>query len=87
MALTTLDLTPSRLSPIPTAPHLLPVLSSNPLLQNLALSHDSVPHVVDVDRASPGAPLRHLEVFGLVGDLFRVFELLNRLELPYGRTV
>ena len=81
-ALTTLDLTPSNMSPPPTVSQLLSILSSNPLLQNLVLSPSSVPHIVDIDKSSPRVSLRHLKVLDLTSNFCHVFGLLNQLEIP-----
>ena len=81
-ALTTLDLTASTLSSItPTLSQLVSILSSNPLLQELALIYKLAPHVVG-ESASPLASLRHLKWLSLSGDFCHVFLLIRRLELP-----
>ena len=70
---TTFELTGTRPSSTPTLSQLPSVLSSNPLLQHLTLSHN-----VDNDKwSSP-----HLKKFHLGGDLRHAFLLLNQLELP-----
>ena len=85
MALTTIELTFSAapgISPTPTPPQLLGILSSNPLLQHLILSFSRAPHFVDSERTSSPVPLRHLKKLSLSGIFPRAFELLNQLELP-----
>jgi len=71
----------SGLSPTPTLPQLLSILSANPNLECLVLSEDSVPYP-DGDRASPRVQMRHLKELNLSSDYHCVFGLLNRLELP-----
>jgi hypothetical protein len=78
-SLTTLSLTTSGPSPLPTLSQLLSILSTNPNLQSLALS-GSVPDVCS-DGTSQ-IPLRHLKDLSLDDDFRRIFGLLNRLELP-----
>ena len=80
-SLTTLSLTISDQSPVPTLSQLLSILSSNPNLQHLVLYHGSVP-LADGDRSSSQTQLRHLKSFCLASDFRRVFGLLKRLELP-----
>ena len=85
MALTTLRLTSTgvrRLSPDPTPSQLISILSSNPLIQDLTLSCDSAPDIIDSDRPSPRIPLRHLKTLYLSSSLHYAFLLLNQLELP-----
>ena len=77
-ALTTLELAGSEASPSQTLSQLLSILSSNPLLQDLALSHG----VVDDQWSSPSVPLLHLKRFHLTSDFRCAFLLLNQLELP-----
>ena len=79
MALTTLELGDVEQSP--TLTQLFAIISSNPLLQNLALSPSSVPHA-DGDRSSPQVPLHHLKNLHLRSYFCSVFGLLNQLELP-----
>ena len=81
-ALTTLDLTASTISSIaPTLSQLVSILSSNPLLQELALSYILAPHVAD-ESSSSLVSLRHLKRLSLSGTLCHVFLLIRRLELP-----
>jgi hypothetical protein len=80
-SLTNLSLTDINQSPLPTLSQMLSILSANPNLQYLKLSHGSVPDV-DGDRSSSQTRLRHVKTLRLRGDLRRVFGLLNRLELP-----
>ena len=82
MSLTTLELT-GELSPVPTTPQLLEILSSNPLLQHLILFHIDDPNLVDDDRTSPlTVPLRQLKKIDITGSFFPAFKLLNHLALP-----
>ena len=82
-ALTTLELTSSKLSPIlsTSISQLLSILSSTPFLQNLELSLYSITDA-DGDRSSIQVPLHHLKEIGLHGDFFPILRLLNQLELP-----
>ena len=80
-SLTTLSLMHCQLSPLPTPSQMLSILSANPNLQHLALSHGSVPHA-DNDRFSSPIQLRHLKSLHLTSDFRCAFGLLNRLELP-----
>ena len=80
-ALTTLELVTGSWSPIPTLTQLFSILSSNPLLQELALCGSS-PHVSDSDRFPPQVPLRHLKKFRLSSDFCYASPLLNQLDLP-----
>ena len=82
MALTTLNLATRGLSPTPTLPQLLSILSSNPLLQDLTLSCGSSPHIADSDKSPPPVFLRHLKKFQLISGFARAFWLLDRLECP-----
>ena len=68
-------------SPIPALAQLFSILSSNPLLQELALCGSS-PHVSDSDRFPPQVPLRHLKKFRLSSDFCYASPLLNQLDLP-----
>ena len=71
------------LTPTPTSPQLLSIISSNPLLQFLDLSPSSAPRVTGDHRPSPSVPLRHLKELYLWGETFHATSwLLNRLELP-----
>ena len=79
-SLTTLSLVTNN-PPRPTLSQMLSILSANPNLQSLQLSHDSVPNV-DSDWSSPRVRLRHLKNLHLGSNLPRVFGLANRLELP-----
>jgi len=58
-SLITLSLLPSELTPIPTTPQMLSILS-NPNLQHLSLIGDSVPHDDD-GVSSPQIQLRRLK--------------------------
>jgi hypothetical protein len=80
-SLTTLELAAIKISPLPTLSQMLSILSANPNLQHLRLSHDSVPDV-DSDRPSFQIQLCHLKTFHLESNPHRVFGLLDRLELP-----
>ena len=84
-ALTTLELTNNPhldISPVTsTLPQLVSILSSNPLLQDLVLSYDLVPHV-DGGWPSPLVPLRHLKKLSLSGDFHSTFLLIGQLQLP-----
>jgi hypothetical protein len=80
-SLTTLELAAIKISPLPTLSQMLSILSANPNLQHLRLSHDLVPDV-DSDRSSFQIQLRHLKTFHLESNPHRVFGLLDRLELP-----
>ena len=80
-ALTTLELGSDTLSPVPTLSQLLSILSSNPLLQDLALSYTPPPHVANGERSS-SVPLPHLKKLRLLSDFRHAFSLLNQLELP-----
>ena len=80
--LTTLELTSIDLSPIPTLSQLLSILSSNPLLQHLALSYRSAPDILDGDRPPSRVTLRHLKQLHFNGGFRHAFQLLSRLELP-----
>jgi hypothetical protein len=80
-SLTTLALTANRSSPLPTLSQMLSILSTNPNLQSLSLSRDSVPDVGN-DEPSSKIQLRHLKTLKLECNLRRVFGLLNYLELP-----
>ena len=60
---------------------MLSILSANPNLQSLKLSHGSIPDVHS-DRSSSQVQLPHLKTLNLESSLHRVFGLLNRLELP-----
>ena len=80
-SLTTLSLDIGSQPQIPTLPHLLSILSSNPNLQHIALANGSVPHA-NGDGSSSQTQLRHLKRLHLTHDFDRVFGLLNRLELP-----
>ena len=82
MALTTLNLVTWGLSPTPTLPQLLSILSSNPLLQDFTLSCSSFPHVVDSDKPPPLVSLHHLRKLQLICSFFHAFRLLDRLERP-----
>ena len=84
MALTTLELAGTPPPPILTPSQLLSILSSNPLLQDLKLSHSLSSHVVDGEWSSHPVPLRHLKKLHFSNDFHHVFSLLNRLELPDG---
>ena len=77
-ALTILELTANGSSPIPTLSQLLSILSSNPLLQDFALSYG----LVDGERSFPLVPLRHLKKLRLSSDFRHAFTLINQLELP-----
>jgi hypothetical protein len=81
ISLTTLSLSVSTSPFLPTLSQVLSILSTNPNLQSLRLSHDSVPDV-DNDRPSPQIQLRHLKMLCLSSSFRRVFGLLNRLQLP-----
>ena len=78
-SLTALSLVTNK-PPLPTLSQMLSILSANPSLQSLQLSHDSVPDG-DNDRSSC-VQLPHLKRLHLGSDLPRVFGMLNRLELP-----
>jgi len=80
-ALTTLRLTADQLSPVPTPFQLLSILSSSPLLRDLAHFY-SPGSYVDHDVPTIRVQLRHLERLYLSGDFRRVFTFLNLLELP-----
>ena len=81
-ALTTLELTTDPLSPItPTLSQLVSILSSNPLLQELALLYKLAPHVA-VETSYPLVPLCHLKRLRLSSNLRHVFSLISRLEIP-----
>ena len=77
-ALTTFELTDTGLSSTPTLSQLLSILSSNPLLRDLVLSHS----IDGNEWSSPPVPLLHLKNFRLRNDFRHAFLLLNRLELP-----
>jgi len=80
--LTTLRIA-SELSTTPPPSKLLPILSSNPLLQDLSLSLVPNLYAVDDNGFSLPVPLFHLEYFHLRSYSFNAaFWLLNRLELP-----
>jgi len=80
--LTSLMLTTKQLPPDPTLSHLLSVLSSSPLLQDLSLFHGPGSHAIGGDTPTIRVQLRHLEQLRLTGDLLRVFTLSNLLEIP-----
>ena len=80
-SLTTLALTANRSSSLPTLSQMLSILSTNPNLQSLSLSHESVPDVGN-DGPSSKIQLCHLKTLKLEHNLRRVFGLLNHLELP-----
>ena len=80
--LTTLWVTIGRPSAIPTLSQLLSILSSNPLLQDLALFYSLDPHAVDRERSSPLVPLHHLKNPQLSSLFHDTFLLTSRLELP-----
>ena len=81
-ALTRLVLTTNQLPPDPTLSHLLSILSSSPLLRDLALYHSPVFHAIGDDAPTIRVQLRHLEQLRLTGDFLRVSTLLNLLEIP-----
>jgi hypothetical protein len=80
-SLTSLWLTNCKKSPLPSLSQMLSILSANPNLQSLKLSHSSIPGVHN-DRSSSQIQLPHLKTLDLESSLDRVFGLLNRLELP-----
>ena len=80
--LTTLGLTIGKPSPNPTLSQLLSILSSSPLLQDLALFYSLDPDAFDGEKSSPLVPLHHLKNFRLSSDLRHAFLLISRLELP-----
>ena len=75
-----LDINTSPPSPaIPTS-QLLSILTSNPNLRELALSHAALPK--DVDESTLKVQLRNLKLLALTGKFHRLFGLLRRLVLP-----
>jgi hypothetical protein len=80
-SLTTLVLTNCKQSSLPTLPQMLSILSANPSLKPLRLSHSSFPDV-DSDGSSSQIQLPHLKSLNLGSGLDRAFRLSNRLELP-----
>jgi len=80
-ALTTLELAVDQLSPVPTLSQIASLLSSSPLLRNLALFRNPGPYVIG-DAPTIQVQLRHLEQLSLTGGFCHVFMLLNRLEIP-----
>ena len=67
-------------SPTLTASHLFSILTSNPNLRELRLSHAALPN--DANGSTFKATLQDLEVLSLTGDFRHLFELLHRLTLP-----
>jgi len=80
-ALTTLNLTVDELSPVPTLSQIVSILSSTPLLRNLALFHNTGSYIID-DAPTMRVQLRHLEQLSLTGGSCPTFMLLNLLEIP-----
>ena len=80
-ALTTLDLGISSLSPTPTTSQLLLVLSSNPLLQKIALGRQAIPQDDD-GTSSAQVPLHDLKELELEGGLRDVIRLFHRFDHP-----
>jgi hypothetical protein len=80
-SLTTLSLATIHDSPLPTLSQILSILSANPNLQSLKLTEDLVPDIDNV-RSSSQIQLHHLKRLDLKSDFCRVFELLDRLDLP-----
>jgi len=80
-ALTTLSLTIKDISPVPTTPQLLSILASNPRLQSLTLSENTIP-CDNGDGSAALVPLRHLKKLSLIGNFHPVFQLLHRLDHP-----
>lgn len=78
--LTTLVLHLTFPSPTPTTPQLLSLLTSNPVLQRLALTSSSVPN--DRDKGPSQVPLPYLKELELAGKCKDVSMLLNRLDHP-----
>ena len=76
--LTALELATGDWSPTPTLSQLLSILSSNPFLQDLALTYS----LADGEWSSPLVPLRHLKNFRLASDFPHALSLINQLELP-----
>ena len=81
-ALTTLSLTVSELSPVPTPSQLLSILSFSPLLRDLALIQIPGSDVIGSDAPTIRVQLRHLRQLFLSGNFRGVFTLLNLLEVP-----
>ena len=73
-----IDMSPP--SPTPTASHLFSILTSNPNLRELRLSHAALPN--DADGSTFNVPLRDLKVLCLTGNFRHLFGLLHRLILP-----
>jgi len=80
-ALTTLHLTIEDLSYGPTTRQVLSILSSNPHLQDLALSGYAIPRD-NRDGSTHHVRLGHLKRLSLVGTFHPVFQLLHRLVHP-----
>ena len=80
--LTTLsiDVSPSPLTPTPTACQLFSILISNPNLRQLILYDAALP--TDSDGFTFRVPLRNLKVLSLGGEFHRLFGLLHQLILP-----
>ena len=81
-ALTTLTLTADNVSPVPTLPQLLSILSSSPLLQGFEFFHHRGSYIAGQDALTIHVQLRYLERLNLQAPFRLVFALLNRLELP-----
>ena len=80
--LTTLELELDRSSPTPTTSQLLSILSSNPVLQKVALLRRAVPDDDGGDKLSSRVQLHHLKELRLNGSLRHVFNLLQQLDHP-----
>jgi len=79
--LTALELDFSESSfPTPTTSQLLSILTSNPNIQELGISHSALPD--DTNGSTLKVPLRDLKMLSLSGDFRHLFELLHRLVLP-----
>jgi hypothetical protein len=79
--LTTLSLDISGPLPVrpPTTSRLLLILVSNPNLQELSMTHHTIP---DDNGSTLRAPMRHLRKLRLIGELRSMFRLLDRLAFP-----
>ena len=79
--LTTLSLDINGPFPVrpPTTSRLLSILVSNPNLQELSMTHYTIP---DDDGSTLRAPMRHLRKLRLIGELRSMFRLLDRLAFP-----
>ena len=80
--LTDLSLDLKDASHRPTTSQLLAILSSNPLLQRVKLSHRAVPGDGGGPSGSPRVPLHHLVRLELAGSPQDVLGLLGRLDHP-----